>query len=76
MYLKVFCLIFIIFPAVAFTRQVYLRPAEAGTKNVYTLINSVWGDGATSENPDCSHPSFGPYIYQGHDGILNKQVLN
>lgn len=42
---------------------------------MYTLINSVWGGGATSENPDCSHPSFGRHIYQGNDGVLNKQVI-
>lgn len=75
MYLKVFCLLIFVVPSVVYTRRVYLRPAEGGTSNVYSLINSVWGGGATSENPDCSHPSFGRHIFQGNDGVLNKQVL-
>lgn len=76
MYSKVFYLLIvvIIVPAVVHTRRVYLRPAEGGTSNVYSLINSVWGGGATSENPDCSHPDFGRHIFQGNDGSLNKQV--
>lgn len=76
MFSKVFCLLIIIVPSVVYTRRVYLRPAEGGTSNVYSLINSVWGNGATSENPDCSHPTFGRHIFQGNDGQLNKQVMN
>lgn len=74
MFVKLFCLFFVVFPSESV--RVYLRPAEGGTSNVYDLINAVWGPGATSENPDCSHPAFGRHIYQGQDELLNKQVKN
>lgn len=73
---KVLWLFILIVPSVVYSRRVYLRPAEGGTSNVYSLINSVWGNGATSENPDCSHPTFGRHIFQGNDGTLNKQVIH
>jgi len=55
--------------------QAQTRLVANGQGDTYTLINSVLGGGATSENPDCSHTSFGKHIFQGNDGQLNRQVF-
>jgi len=44
-----------------------------GQTEAYTRIRSVLG--ANPENPDCSHPEFGPHITQVFDEELNKYVF-
>ena len=46
-----------------------------GTTDTYNLIDSVMGEYATGEMPDCAHSSFGHHIFQGNDGQLNREVF-
>jgi hypothetical protein len=46
-----------------------------GPGSTYELIDAQFGSGGSSENPDCSHASFGRHITEVFDNELGKNVF-
>jgi len=66
-----------LFAALWLTSPVYGQTilVADGQSDTYTLINNAFG-GTAEEVPDCSHPDFGPHIFQVFDGTLNTYAFD
>ncbi len=62
-----------LFPVSYVSAQVTLQANGPG--NTYELIESVLGNGAAGEAPDCAHPEFGRHITEVFDNDLHKNVF-